>query len=74
MYILYVVCINNECDSQMGMRPVRRNMSNKTLKIQLAKKKSICIELNLGSYVVNYGFIYALCGGQVCLGLLHGKC
>ncbi len=20
-----------------------------------------------GSYVVNYGFIYALCGGQVCL-------
>ncbi len=30
--------------------------------------------LNLGSYVVNYGFIYALCGGQVCLGLLHGKC
>ncbi len=33
--------------------------------------KSICVEFNPGSYVVNYGFIYALCGGQVCLGLLH---
>ncbi len=33
-----------------------------------------CVEFSPGSYVVNYGFIYALCGGQVCLGLLHGKC
>ena len=36
--------------------------------------KFICIEFDPGSYVVNYGFIYTLCGGQVCLGLLHGKC
>ncbi len=35
--------------------------------------KSICVEFNPGS-LVNYGFIYALCDGQVCLGLLHGKC
>ncbi len=35
--------------------------------------KSICVEINHGSYVVDYGFII-LCGGQVCLGLLHGKC
>ncbi len=28
--------------------------------------KSICVEFGPGSYVVNYGFIYALCGGQVC--------
>ncbi len=27
--------------------------------------KSICVEFDPGSYVVNYGFIYALCGGQV---------
>ena len=36
--------------------------------------KSICVEFNPGSYVVNYGFMYALCGRQVCLGLLHGTC
>ncbi len=38
-------------------------------------RTKVCF-LNPGSYVVNYGFIYALhvCGGQVCLGLLHGKC
>ena len=27
--------------------------------------KSICIEFNPGIYVVNYGFIYALCGGSL---------
>ena len=28
--------------------------------------KSIYVEFGPGSYVVNYGFIYALYGGQVC--------
>ena len=31
---------------------------------KLGIKKSICIEFDPGSYVINYGFIYALCGGQ----------
>ncbi len=28
----------------------------------LAILKSICVEFGPGSYVVNYGFIYAFCG------------
>ncbi len=50
------------------LMPRWRGQSFMTMKLQYY------IEFGPESYVVNYGFIYALCGGQVCLGFLHGKC
>ncbi len=36
--------------------------------------KSICVEFDPGSYVVNYGFIMLYVVDKYCLGFLHGKC